>query len=71
MIFSKFFNLATFENVEKNIKYVVPSNASVSRVIDTGKKLLENTHIKTLEQDIFEKVESFNGYNNYNVSLPD
>lgn len=71
MIFSKFFNLATFENVEKNIKYIVPSNANVSRVIDTGKKILENTHIKTLEQDIFEKVESFNGYNNYNVSLPD
>ncbi|DAA95588.1 TPA: hypothetical protein CPT80_05660 [Candidatus Gastranaerophilales bacterium HUM_9] len=71
MIFSKFFNLATFENVEKNIKYIVPSNPSVSRVIDTGKKLLENTHIKTLEQDIFEKVERFNGYNNYNVSLPD
>lgn len=71
MIFSKFFNLATFENVEKNIKYIVPSNPSVSKVIDTGKKLLENTHIKTLEQDIFEKVERFNGYNNYNVSLPD
>ena len=71
MNFSKIFNMSTFENVGKNIKYIMPSNASVTKAIDTTKALAEKPQIKTLEQDIFEKSKNLSSYNHYNISMPE
>ncbi len=71
MNFSKIINMSTFRNIGKNIRYITPSEASVTKVAESSKSLLERPQLKTLEYDLFENSKTLEQYNNYNVSIPE
>lgn len=71
MNFSKIINMSTFRNIGKNIRYITPSEASVTKVAESSKSLLERPQLKTLEHDLFENSKTLEQYNNYNVSIPE
>ena len=71
MNFSKIINMSTFRNIGKNIRYITPSEASVTKVAESSKSLLERPQLKTIEHDLFENSKTLEQYNNYNVSIPE